>query len=379
MYRNLWSNAPKECHEFADYSFDRHFAKPIPSFVSRDTFRDYILGRAKDSDIRRFIQFNTVVRRVEFDPHKESFLVQTENLTTGKGRRENFDYVIVAVGHFSVPNIPYFEGIETFPGQVIHSHDFRDARQFVGRDILIIGGSLSAEDIALQTFKFGAKSITISYRTKPMLFKWPSQIEEKPLLNRISRKTVHFSDGSASDYDSIVICTGYKHHFPFLEEDLRLVATNCLYPAQLYKGIFFNDQPRLMYLGMQNLVFSLSLFDAQAWYVRDVILGRIEIPNKSEREIDMLAWKSREMLIEEKPESIDFQTAYVKNLVDATDYPFGESSLNKTAGIFKAWVIDKQSSIIEFRDQPYVSAITGTKATTYSTPWVEAKEDSEFV
>ena len=379
MYRNLWLNAPKETHEFADYSLDRYFTKPIPSYVPHETFRDYILARAEDSDIRRFIQFNTVVRHVEFDPQKESFLVQTENLTTGKSRRENFDYVIVAVGHFSVPNIPYFEGIETFPGQVIHSHDFRDARQFAGRDILIIGGSYSAEDIALQTFKFGAKSITISYRTKPMLFKWPRQIEEKPLLNKISGKTVHFSDGSVSDYDAIVICTGYKHHFPFLEEDIRLVATNCLYPTQLYKGIFFNDQPRLMYLGMQDLIFSLSLFDAQAWYVRDVILGRIEIPNKSEREIDMSAWKFREMLIKEKPESIDFQTAYVKDLVDATDYPFSDSSLEKTAAIFKAWLADKQSSIIKFRDQPYVSAMTGTKATTDSTPWLEAKEDSEFV
>ena len=32
MYRYLWSNGPKECLEFADYSFDEHFGKPIPSF-----------------------------------------------------------------------------------------------------------------------------------------------------------------------------------------------------------------------------------------------------------------------------------------------------------------------------------------------------------
>ena len=38
---------------------------------------------------------------------------------------ERFDYVIVASGHYSVPNIPTFAGIEEFPGHVLHAHDFR--------------------------------------------------------------------------------------------------------------------------------------------------------------------------------------------------------------------------------------------------------------
>ena len=38
---------------------------------------------------------------------------------------EMFDQVIVASGHFSTPNMPSFPGIESFPGRVFHSHDFR--------------------------------------------------------------------------------------------------------------------------------------------------------------------------------------------------------------------------------------------------------------
>ena len=34
MYRYLWTNGPKECLEFGDYSFEEHFGKPIPSFPS---------------------------------------------------------------------------------------------------------------------------------------------------------------------------------------------------------------------------------------------------------------------------------------------------------------------------------------------------------
>ena len=36
-------------------------------------------------------------------------------------------HVIVATGHFSTPNVPGFEGIQSFPGRVLHSHDFRSA------------------------------------------------------------------------------------------------------------------------------------------------------------------------------------------------------------------------------------------------------------
>ena len=44
MYRYLWSNGPKECLEFADYSFDEHFGQPIPSFPLREVLNDYIIG-----------------------------------------------------------------------------------------------------------------------------------------------------------------------------------------------------------------------------------------------------------------------------------------------------------------------------------------------
>ena len=36
MYRCLFSNGPKECLEFADYNFEEHFGKPIPSYPPRE-------------------------------------------------------------------------------------------------------------------------------------------------------------------------------------------------------------------------------------------------------------------------------------------------------------------------------------------------------
>ena len=64
---------------------------------------------------------------------------------------------IVASGHFSTPNVPYFDGLDTFNGRVLHAHDFRDALEFKGKDMLIVGRSYSAEDIGSQCWKYGAQ------------------------------------------------------------------------------------------------------------------------------------------------------------------------------------------------------------------------------
>ena len=42
MYQGLWTNAPKECYELPDYTFEDHFGKAIPSFTPREVFRDYL-------------------------------------------------------------------------------------------------------------------------------------------------------------------------------------------------------------------------------------------------------------------------------------------------------------------------------------------------
>ncbi len=180
MYRYLWSNGPKECLEFADYSFEEHFGKPIPSYPPREVLADYIYGRAEKSGIRNWILFRHAARWIKYHQEQKVFSVIVHDLVNDCQVSEIFDYVIIATGHFSTPNVPEFDGIETFPGRVLHAHDFRDAREFKDKAILIIGSSYSAEDIGSQCWKYGAKSITASYRTNPMNFGWPENWETKP-------------------------------------------------------------------------------------------------------------------------------------------------------------------------------------------------------
>ena len=372
MYRYLWSNGPKEGLEFADYSFEEHFGKQIASYPPRAVLFDYIQGRVEKAGVRDWIRFETVVRRVDYADGK--FSVTVKDLPKDTEYTEEFDHVICASGHFSTPNVPQFEGFDKFKGRVLHAHDFRDALEFKDQDILIVGTSYSAEDIGSQCWKYGAKSITVSHRTAAMGYDWPDNWAEVPLLTKVDGNTAHFKDGTSRHVDAILLCTGYQHHFPFMAEELRLKTANRLATADLYKGVAWVDNPDLFYLGMQDQWFTFNMFDAQAWWVRDAIMGKIAIPSKAEMEADVTDRVAREDAGADDYDAIWYQGDYIKELIGETDYPTFD--VEGACMAFKEWKGHKKQNIMTFRDNSYKSVMTGTMAPVHHTPWKDALDDS---
>ena len=374
MYRYLWSNGPKECLEFADYTFEEHFGRPIASYPPREVLADYIRGRVDKSNVRKFMRFNTAVRRVVYFDNEQKFSVMAHDLKADTASIDKYDYVVVATGHFSTPNVPHFDGFDAFNGRVLHAHDFRDALEFKGKTVLVIGTSYSAEDIASQCHKYGAKRIICSYRTAPMGFHWPDNWRTVPLLTKVEGNTATFKDGATEDVDAIILCTGYLHHFPFLTDELRLQTDNRLWPLNLYQGIFWEDNPKLMYLGMQDQFYTFNMFDAQAWLARDYMLGRIQSPSLADMQKHSAAWRAREEKLQTDEEMIVFQGDYVKELLAQTDYPtFDVDGVNRT---FMEWEHHKHDDIMNYRNNAYRSLMTGNMQPVHHTPWLEAMDDS---
>ena len=375
MYRYLWSNGPKEGLEFADYTFEEHFGKQIASYPPRAVLFDYIEGRVKRAGVRPWIRFRTPVRHVAHDAATGKFTVTVHDLAADHTYSEVFDHVVVASGHFSTPNVPEFPGFSTFNGRILHAHDFRDAREFAGKDVLIVGTSYSAEDIGSQCWKYGCKSVTVSHRTAAMGYDWPENWKEVPLLDKVEGNIAIFKDGGTAHVDAIILCTGYRHHFPFLPDDLRLKTRNRLATANLYKGVVWAGNPKLFYLGMQDQWYTFNMFDAQAWYVRDVILGRLAVPETAAaRAADAAAREVAEDGLEDAYGAIAYQGAYVQELIDLTDYPSFDIPASNDA--FYAWKKHKGKGIMTFRDHAYRSVMTGTMAPLHHTAWRDALEDS---
>lgn len=374
MYRYLWSNGPKEALEFADYTFEEHFGKAIPSYPPREVLCDYIRGRIDKSGVREWIKLNTPVRWVQYNKETDNFTVTVHDHNTNKQSTLTYDYVICCGGHFSTPNVPHFDGIEHFEGQVMHAHDFRDAAFYKGKNCMVVGASYSAEDIGSQLWKYGAKTITACYRSHPMHFDFPDNWETKPLLTKVAGKTCYFKDGTSKDIDVIILCTGYIHHFPYLHDDVRLITDNRLWTKNLYKGVVFEPCPKMMYIGMQDQFFTFNMFDAQAWWARDVVLGRVTLPSLDAMKSEDEVWIEKEKGLDTDEKMIYFQGAYVKELISLTDYPTFD--VDKVCETFMEWEHHKHENIMGFRDNCYRSVMTGTMSPVHHTKWTDELDDS---
>lgn len=232
-------------------------------------------------DPDQYVRYNTTVENVVFDEESKTFNVSSKARGHQESQVEQFDFVVVATGHFSVPHVPEINGLESFPGSVIHSKYMRNASRYAGKKVLLIGASFSALDLAIYCCKFGAMEVVISHRTAPLEFGWPSIVSEKPQVRSIDGNIVTFIDGTTDRFDDIVFCTGYLHSFPFMESKLHLNTKNLFFPNHLYKGVVFTEagNNQLFYLGMQNQAYSFTMFDLQSVWVLKNIIGQLPVPS----------------------------------------------------------------------------------------------------
>ena len=127
------------------------------------------------------------------------------------------------------------------------------------------------------------------------------------------------------------------------------------------------------YIGMQDQSDTFNMFDAQAWYSRDVRGShRATKPRGDAREQRRMACTRREL--ENAEHAIWFQGDYTKELLELTDYPkFDVETVNKT---FMEWEHHKAENIMGFRDNAYRSIMTGKMSPVHHTPWLTAMDDS---
>ena len=348
MYYNLRTNNSKYVMETPEFSL----SDPSESrcFVDAPFVLNKMRQFAEKFEITKLIQFCTWVEHVSFSDETEKFSVSYKDLKTQQTRMELFDYVIVAIGHFRYPNMVSYPGQETFPGLVIHSRDFMDARRYVGKSVLVVGASYSGEDIAHQSIKEGAAKVTVSRRGPNSGLKWPPGIDERPILTNIAGRTVHFEDGTADAYDVIIYSTGYLYEFPFLEEKLKLHSKNVMAPP-LYKQIVMPNNHKLFYIGMQNQPYSFSMFWLQGLLCAGFIEGKIKIPSEAECKEAIAADKEKESKLKDVYDVIDFLSEYVDHLAELT----GQVSVN-VGEMHKRWATDRLNDITTYKEQSHFNS-----------------------
>ena len=321
FYKELIARSPIPMMETPDFSLSDSNTELC--YLDAPTILQHLKDYAEKWNLLPNIRLNTSVDRVSFDKREKQFLVTHRNLKEQTRSSEIFEYVIVATGHLFYPNIVSYPGQKTFPGQILHSKYFKDARRFKNRKVLVVGSSFSAEDVSLLCIREGALRVTVSRRGPSTNLKWPAGIDERPILTRIQGNTVHFQDGSSWDYDVIIYCTGYLHKFPFMEEDLKLRTDNVLAPP-LYKQVIMPSNPKLFYLGMQELVYTFSLYWIEAHLIAKVIQGKIKVPSEQQCLRTIEEDQERESNVSSWEDKSKFQSDYIDHICELT----GQPSLN---------------------------------------------------
>nr|CBX26645.1 pyrrolizidine alkaloid N-oxygenase (ZvPNO) [Zonocerus variegatus] len=272
MYQNLFVNLPKELMAFPDFPFHDIEGSYVPSkevLKYFDNFTDAF-------DLRKLIKLQHHVENVR--PCESGWLVTVTDLTTMVEHSFEFDAVVVCTGQTWCPLYPDVEGRSFFRGRLTHAHEFRSPEPFRNKRVLIVGAGPSGHDMALH-ISYVSKEVFLSRKElKPVEGLFPDNVTEKPLLTSLSEYTAHFSDGTSTDVDEILYCTGYRYRFPFLSPECGVtVDEKYVYP--LYLHMLNINKPTMLFIGVSyNACYSI-MFDLQAQWVTAVLAGRCTLPD----------------------------------------------------------------------------------------------------
>jgi cation diffusion facilitator CzcD-associated flavoprotein CzcO len=103
--------------------------------------RAYFEGVARDFGILPLVRFGEEVTRLDYTGDRWK-------LETAAGFNDSFDLVIIATGVLHHPNVPRFEGIETFEGACFHSSRWNHDVAVDGRRVGVVGTGSTAAQLA---------------------------------------------------------------------------------------------------------------------------------------------------------------------------------------------------------------------------------------
>ena len=186
--------------------------------------------------------------------------------------------------HYFIPLVPVIPGLDSFPGLVMHSHNYRQPDIFQGRRLVILGAASSGQDICLEVAKC-ADMVYLSHR-RTLSCKLPDNVKQQSPIESVSRDgTVQFEDGQEKKVDAILLCTGYEYLFPFLHDDCNIQVRNNRV-THLYKHIFDTKYPTLSFIGLGLRICPFPQFSLQAQYIAAVLSGQKELPSEEEMNAD---------------------------------------------------------------------------------------------
>ncbi|KAK0632502.1 hypothetical protein B0T14DRAFT_420442 [Immersiella caudata] len=277
IYNSLTTNVPDIAMSFSDRKFA--YGPFAPHYIPRQYIENYFSNHKTDS----FLVLGTTLEDLSQIPATKAGGINRWKLTlrTYDPARsidvwweEDFDAVILATGHYSIPYVPFVKGLPNyltlFPNRVIHSKLYRSPLPYTNRKVLIVGNSASGHDLSAELTTTASLPV---YQSRRSPSRWdgpspPPGIAWKPTISEfLPSGGILFSDGSIlEDIDTVIYCTGYQPSFPFWNvkangREFYDYATGRL--VNSYWHTFIRDFPTLAVVGFPRAL-TFRSFEYQA-------------------------------------------------------------------------------------------------------------------
>jgi dimethylaniline monooxygenase (N-oxide forming) len=153
IWPSMHTNTSRVLTAFSDLEHESNLVFPS----NRDILA-YLHRYAETFALTSRIRFGTRVELVSRGDR--GWLVEHSGTTLA------FDRVVVASGRFQSPSIPTVPGLDTFTGAAgsISTYQYREARAYLGKSVLVAGGAISALEIASELAQLGAAQVVVAQR-----------------------------------------------------------------------------------------------------------------------------------------------------------------------------------------------------------------------
>ncbi|KMW58267.1 monooxygenase domain protein [Candidatus Rhodobacter oscarellae] len=154
-YPDVQTQSPKDLYCYTDHPMPSDY----PEWPKGPQVHAYLHSYAAKHKLARLFRLNTGVKTMTRRADGGWTLVLEE---AGREWTQDVDFVAICTGQFSDKNIishPGQDGFAEAGGEVMHSSEYTDPEMIAGKRVVVLGGSKSATDIAVNAAQNGARSV----------------------------------------------------------------------------------------------------------------------------------------------------------------------------------------------------------------------------
>ncbi|KAL3813027.1 hypothetical protein ACJIZ3_014295 [Penstemon smallii] len=294
IYESLRLTSPREIMGFSDFPFlvKECCGRDMRRFPGHRELLMYLQDFCDKFGLREMIRFNTRVERVEMLDYPvpvNDLKWVVKSKVQKKVVEQVFDAVVVANGHYSQPRLPKIKGMDSWRRKQLHSHIYRVPEPFINEVVVVVGNSLSGQDISMELVNI-AKEIHLSVKSITNISQGLSKVISKydnlhinPQIDSLHEDgQIVFTDGSMVIADTIIYCTGYSYSFPFLDTK-GIVVIDDDRVGPLYEHTFPPSlAPSLSFVGIPRKLIGFPFFESQAKWIAQLLSGKRRLPSCDE-------------------------------------------------------------------------------------------------